>query len=485
VVAQFSDPGTDGTAADYSATIAWGDGSSGPGVVSLVAGSTFQVTASHAYAEQGSYPVGVTVTDSGGAAPLVVSAATVSVADAPLSAAGAAQSYGTCEEKATGPVVVAQFSDPGTDGTAADYSATVAWGDGSTSPGAIALVGGNTFAVTASHAYAEQGSYAVGVTVTDRGGALLAVNSATVSVVPGYATGTNNAGASSNAPGVSGTASDQPSNPNNPHDTITPPLPSPQPREPAPRLQVSQPHESSPVVAPAGPRETGSSGFTVLPFSNAPTAYSAGIVQGATQGVVAPSTVVVGTVRAMPGPGMTPLPLREGDGAATAASTATNQPGPDQPAVGGREAETTGARPTPPPVITRPAQPSPSADLTPHVTSPEVPLSNPAAPTPTPVTPFRSDLLGQHLDALADDLAGHSRPAQQTGLVLFTAALASAGYVVLKTRLGSWLLSVLAARPLWKQLDPLEVLFIWEQEKQRRQTRDDPEDVETLQSMVG
>ncbi len=136
-------------------------------------------------------------------------------------------------------------------------------------------------------------------------------------------------------------------------------------------------------------------------------------------------------------------------------------------------------------MTTLPAQPSPSADLTPHITTPAVPANTLPAPAPPPVITFRSDLLGRQLDALADDLAEDVQAAKQTGLVVFTGALASAGYVVLKTRLGSWLLSVVAARPLWKQLDPLEVLFIWEQEKQRRQAQQDPEDEETLQSLVG
>ncbi len=63
-------------------------------------------------------------------------------------------------------------SDPTTNPT--DYSATINWGDGSTSAGTIAYSGtpGN-FAVNASgapHTYAEDGSYFVSVTVTDVGG---------------------------------------------------------------------------------------------------------------------------------------------------------------------------------------------------------------------------------------------------------------------------------------------------------------------------
>jgi hypothetical protein len=67
---------------------------------------------------------------------------------------------------------------------------------------------------------------------------------------------------------------------------------------------------------------------------------------------------------------------------------------------------------------------------------------------------------------------------------------ASAGYVFLSSRGGSFLLSALTARPLWKQFDPLEVLFAWETEKGRRRARgllaeeEEEEDRETLQSLV-
>ena len=57
-----------------------------------------------------------------------------------------------------------------------------------------------------------------------------------------------------------------------------------------------------------------------------------------------------------------------------------------------------------------------------------------------------------------------------------TGALASAGYVLLNTRAGLWMFSALTARPLWKDFDPLEVLFAWEEERE--------EDTESLQSLV-
>jgi Tol biopolymer transport system component len=63
--------------------------------------------------------------------------------------------------------VVATFTDADPDGTVADHSATVAWGDGTTSVGTV----GAGFTVTASHRYAAAGTYAVKVTIKDRRGA--------------------------------------------------------------------------------------------------------------------------------------------------------------------------------------------------------------------------------------------------------------------------------------------------------------------------
>jgi len=63
---------------------------------------------------------------------------------------------------------VATITDPNTSATPAAYSATINWGDGTTSPGTIA--GGNgTFNVTGSHAYTAGGTYPVAVTITSVG----------------------------------------------------------------------------------------------------------------------------------------------------------------------------------------------------------------------------------------------------------------------------------------------------------------------------
>ncbi len=61
---------------------------------------------------------------------------------------------------------VASFTDPDTAAPASEYSATVNWGDGSTSAGSITGSGGS-FTVNGSHTYAEEGPHTITVTITD------------------------------------------------------------------------------------------------------------------------------------------------------------------------------------------------------------------------------------------------------------------------------------------------------------------------------
>jgi hypothetical protein len=136
-------------------TLAWtfGDGSSAGGS-----------RPSHTYAEEGTYVAGLTATNVTG-----LSSSTtfnVVVADAALNAAGrtiiSAQVFaGT----------VASFTDADPAGVAADYTATINWGDGTTGSGIVAA-GASAFTVTGSHTFATGalGPQTITVTVCDAGG---------------------------------------------------------------------------------------------------------------------------------------------------------------------------------------------------------------------------------------------------------------------------------------------------------------------------
>jgi hypothetical protein len=85
--------------------------------------------------------------------------------------------FNATEGLASAPQTVATFTDPDSTATAGEYSATIDWGDGNSSTGAITGSTGGPFTVTGSHTYAEEGGYDVKVTITDVDNA---VNTATV-----------------------------------------------------------------------------------------------------------------------------------------------------------------------------------------------------------------------------------------------------------------------------------------------------------------
>jgi type VI protein secretion system component Hcp len=172
LVATFTDEDPAGVATDYRATIDWRDGDSTvPGSVNIqadaqVAGQ-FDVHASktHPYAEEGSQIVKVTITDNQASD---TANSTASIADAALISANV-----TVSPTAGAPFsgVVASFADSDPQGTLADYSATISWGDGNSSLGVVTMNGTGGFQVSGTNTYAAAGSYTVSVKFMDAGGA--------------------------------------------------------------------------------------------------------------------------------------------------------------------------------------------------------------------------------------------------------------------------------------------------------------------------
>jgi hypothetical protein len=170
VVGNFNDPGSPDPATSFTATINWGDGTITPGTVGGAAGA-YTVSGSHAYADEGTFHVITTFSETGVAGAIgtttTLSMATVTEADAftggvvslPAGAVEGAKVSGT----------VATFTDTGyPTNTLSDLSATINWGDGTTTPGTIIANGGaGAFAVQGSHTFVEEGSFPLSVTVTD------------------------------------------------------------------------------------------------------------------------------------------------------------------------------------------------------------------------------------------------------------------------------------------------------------------------------
>src|SRR4029077_18954643 len=169
-------PLTDFTTGTGGASINWGDGTSATsGTVTQPGGSgtAFIVSGSHTYAEEGSYTVTISITDKGGSTKSTT--ATATVADAALTATGTA--VGATEGNSFSGQVT-NFTDanptaPLTDFTTGTGGASINWGDGtSATTGTVTQPGGSgtAFIVSGSHTYAEEGSYTVTISITDKGG---------------------------------------------------------------------------------------------------------------------------------------------------------------------------------------------------------------------------------------------------------------------------------------------------------------------------
>ena len=161
----FTDANPAATAADYTATINWGDGISAPGTVSSM-GVGFAVSGSHTYAEEGVYTASVSVLDAGGSS--TSASGPAQVADAALAAG--TFTVGDGVEGTTASPLSFSFTDANPGATAAEFTATITWGDGNSSLGTVTAASGGGFDVSGSHTYAVHGSYTAGVTVKDAGG---------------------------------------------------------------------------------------------------------------------------------------------------------------------------------------------------------------------------------------------------------------------------------------------------------------------------
>ena len=164
---------------DFTATIMWGDGSQTAGTVVPVTGQPthFTINGTHTYADEGNVTQTITVTDSDSG--MVSTTSTATVVDAALTGTGGVTLTGTEGPTSllgtgqdTAPVsgTVATFTDANPTATTADFTATIAWGDGRISAGTVSGPAGGRFSVAGSHSYAEDGTYTITVTINDDGG---------------------------------------------------------------------------------------------------------------------------------------------------------------------------------------------------------------------------------------------------------------------------------------------------------------------------
>jgi hypothetical protein len=166
VVATLSDNNPNASTADFSITIDWGDSTTSAGTAVATGNGNFNISGSHTYAEEGSYPIHITVKDDGGSSAQALSSATV--VDSPINGNGLVR---TVIEGSpfTGSVVT--FHDLNTLAQATDFTATINWGDNTTSPGTVIADPAGGFDVVGSHNTFEEGNPIVTVTINDKGGA--------------------------------------------------------------------------------------------------------------------------------------------------------------------------------------------------------------------------------------------------------------------------------------------------------------------------
>jgi len=168
----------------YTATVDWGDSGTSPGTITAC-GKEFCVSAYHTYAHNGSYNTKILASDTGGAT-LNFAGIGINVTDAPLTAYSVtpASPHGV---QFTG--VIATFTDADPYGTVSDFTASIDWGDTTSSPGTL-TADGRHFDVTGTHTYSDPGPHTATVTINDVGGSTATVASTVADDYPVIATGT-------------------------------------------------------------------------------------------------------------------------------------------------------------------------------------------------------------------------------------------------------------------------------------------------------
>jgi hypothetical protein len=161
-LASFTDTNTSDTASTFTASINWGDGTTSTGTVTGSNGA-FTVSGGHTYADEGSFPLGVSITDTANNTSLPLSG-TVVAAEADVLTPQGVTFAANPGQAFSG--TVATFTDGDTSNVAGDFSATINWGDGTTTTGVIADTAG-AIAVSGTHTYVATGQDAVTVTLTD------------------------------------------------------------------------------------------------------------------------------------------------------------------------------------------------------------------------------------------------------------------------------------------------------------------------------
>jgi len=144
----------------FTASIDWGDGSStSPGTVS--GSGPFTVTGIHTYSSAGNFTITVTVTHTTNQTGTGTGMAAVTSPPVQVSGQSAPATQNVQFSGQVATVSDAAATNPN------QLSASIDWGDGTTTPQAMVSVANGTFTVSGSHTYATATSFTITITVTD------------------------------------------------------------------------------------------------------------------------------------------------------------------------------------------------------------------------------------------------------------------------------------------------------------------------------
>lgn len=182
-VATFTDAlGGPDVVGNYVAIINWGDGTpTTNGVITFNAGTgVFSVDGTHTYTAAGTFNMTVTIRHGNSPDAIVNPIATVT--NSSVVNGTTPVSFNGVEGQTLNNVIVGRFTSSNPGAVAADFVAVIDWGDGTaTTAGTIAQTGTAAFNVTGTHQYADDGTYAVTVSVTPAaGGTASVINSTAV-----------------------------------------------------------------------------------------------------------------------------------------------------------------------------------------------------------------------------------------------------------------------------------------------------------------
>ncbi|HXW26203.1 MAG TPA: hypothetical protein VEK73_15775, partial [Xanthobacteraceae bacterium] len=164
-VATFTDGTANDTAANFTATINWGDGVTTVGTV-VGSNGSFTVESGHTYSEAGSLNAVITVTRNTDGAQIVLPGV-VYVDDVNNLSGNSAGTIVGAPNQALSNVVVATFNDSYTGQGTNGFTVNIDWGDGTTTAGTLSLGGNQIYTVTGSHTYATAGEFTITTFMND------------------------------------------------------------------------------------------------------------------------------------------------------------------------------------------------------------------------------------------------------------------------------------------------------------------------------